>query len=465
VNCCRRMRDLRRAVFVLGTVAASACRPQAAAAPEPLSLVWEGAVRHAGMPLALTVELRRDSAGGSGTVDADDLYALGYPLQHVRVRGDTVHFELPDVLPPGTFDGVRDGGRIRGTFRGVTDAADSVRGAFELWRRPPKQVAYRAEELAFRNGDIPLDGTLMIPPGAGPHPVVVFLHGSGPQTRDSYIRYFADHFARNGVAAFIYDKRNTRRRPDLPPYLRGGGSFSDHASDALAAVRMLKQRPDIDRARIGLWGLSQGAWLAPLAASRSPGDIGFIVIVSGGGVTPADQELYDDEVKLRARGFSEAQIADALALLRLADAYVRSGSDADWSRFAQARDAARRQAWYPVLDRFPQILPREAPAWVGLRPDLDYDPRPALEQLHMPVLVILGEADELTPARETAQRIEAALSRAGNRQYRIMLVPGADHALQVQRTTRPPDWRRPVPGWVDEMTEWVVGRGRGAAGG
>jgi pimeloyl-ACP methyl ester carboxylesterase len=81
------------------------------------------------------------------------------------------------------------------------------------------------------------------------------------------------------------------------------------------------------------------------------------------------------------------------------------------------------------------------------------------------VLVILGEADELTPARETAQRIEAALSRAGNRQYRIMLVPGADHALQVQRTTRLPDWRRPVPGWVDEMTEWVVGRGRGAAGG
>jgi uncharacterized protein len=459
------MRDLRRAVLVLAAVGATACRPQTATTPEPPSLVWEGSVRHEGAPLALTVELRSDSTGASGLVDADDLYALDYPLRNVQLRGDTVHFELPDVLPPGAFDGIRERGRIRGSFRGVTDAADSVRGTLDLWRRPPKQVPYRAEAVEFRNGDVALDGTLMLPPGPGPHPLVVFLHGSGPQTRDSYIRYFADRFARTGVAAFIYDKRNTRRRPDLPSYLRGGGSFSDHASDALAAVRVLKQRPDINRARIGLWGLSQGAWLAPLAASRAPGDIGFIVILSGGGVTPAEQELYDDEVKLRARGFSEAQIGDALALLRLADTYVRSGSDADWSRFAQTRDAARRQPWYPVLDRFPQILPREAPVWAGLRTDLDYDPRPALEQLHMPVLVILGEADELTPARETAQRIEAALSRAGNREYRLMMVPGADHALQVRRTTGVPDWRRPMPGWVDEMTAWVVGRGRGAAGG
>ena len=464
MNCCRRMRSQRVAALVIAVAVTPACRPQAAPAPEPSSVVWEGTVRHTGAPLALTVELRRDSAGGSGSVDAPDLYALDYPLQNVRLRGDTVHFELPDALPPGVFDGVRDGGRVRGTFRGVA-AADSVRGTFELWRRPPKQIPYRTEDIEFKSDDVTLDGTLMVPRGPGPHPVVVFLHGSGPETRDSYIRYFADRFARHGVAAFIYDKRNTRRRSDLPPYLRGGGSFTDHASDAVAAVRMLERRSDVDRARIGLWGLSQGAWLAPLAASRASGAVGFIVIVSGGGVTPSEQELYDDEVKLRARGFSEAQIGDALALLRLADAYVRSRSDTAWTRFAHARDEARRQPWYPLLDRFPQILPREAPAWAGLRSDLDYDPRPVLEQLRVPVLVILGEADELTPARETARRIEAALTRAGNRDHRIVLVPGADHALQAPRRTGAPDWPRPVPGWVDEMTTWVVGRARSATGG
>lgn len=171
------MRDLLLAALALAAPAATACRPRPTATPEPASLVWEGAVRHGGTPLALTVELHRNSAGASGTVDADDLYALGYPLQNVRLRGDTVHFELPDLLPPGTFDGVRDRGRIRGNFRGVTDAADSVRGTVELWRRPPKQLPYRAEDVEFWNAEVTLDGTLMIPPGPGPHPVVVLLHG------------------------------------------------------------------------------------------------------------------------------------------------------------------------------------------------------------------------------------------------------------------------------------------------
>jgi dienelactone hydrolase len=404
------------------------------------------------------VELHNNPAGPSGTVDVRDLYALTLPLQNVRWRGDTVHFELPDVLPPGTFDGVRHRGQIRGIFRGVTDHADSIRGTFELSRRPPRSVPYRTEEIEFRNGDVPLDGTLMLPPGEGPHPALVLLHGSGPQTRNSYLRYFADQFARRGIAAFIYDKRNTRRRPDLPPHLRGSGSFGDHASDALAALRALKQRRDVDTTRIGLWGLSQGAWLAPLAALRAPRDVAFIVIVSGGGVTPAEQELYDDEAKLRGRGFSDAQVGDALRLLRLADDYVRSGTDADWTTLAAALDSARTQPWLGVIDRFPLTLPREAPAWAGLRTDLDYDPRPTLERLQMPILAILGEADELTPARETARRIEAALSRAGNRDYRILLIPGADHALQVRRPSRAPDWRRPVPGWVDEMAAWVEAR-------
>jgi dienelactone hydrolase len=435
---------------------------------EPASLVWEGAVRHAGAPLDVTIVLRADSAGGSGTIDARDLYALDYPLQNVRLRGDSVHFELPDLLPPGAFDGLRYRGRIVGAFRGVTDAADSVRGSFELWRRPPKSTGYATEELEFRNGDVTLDGTLMLPPGPGPHPAVIFLHGSGPQTRDSYVRFFADHFARRGVAALIYDKRNTRRRPDLLPYLRGGGSFVDHAGDAVAAVRVLTARRDIDRARIGLWGLSQGAWLAPLAASRAAGDVAFVVMLSGGGVTPARQELYDDEVRLRARGFSDGQISDALILLRHADAYVRSGSDADWTRFAEARDAAQRQPWFRVLDRFPLVLPREAPAWAGLRADLDYDPRPALERLRVPVLVILGEADELTPTRETAEEIADALERARNQDHRIVIVPRADHALTVRGSASAPDWRRPAPGWIDEMTGWVTthaGGGRRAGGG
>lgn len=186
--------------------------------------------------------------------------------------------------------------------------------------------------------------------------------------------------------------------------------------------------------------------------------IGFLILLSGGGVSPAEQELYDEEIKLRDLGFDESAIADALSYLRLADQYVRTQSDDDWSRFAHARDEARRKSWYPHLDRFPQILPREAPVWQGLRTDLDYDPTPALTALAMPVLVILilGEEDRLTPARETSHRIARALAASGNRYLITRLVPGADHRLLVKAGRKSP-WlaERPTDNWVAEMISWA----------
>ncbi len=418
-----------------------------------LTGTWAGAVVVRNDSLVTTITLREQDGAATGTISIADQYALGYPLRSVTRGGAGVRMELGENLFPGSLDGELDKGRIHGTFAGIV-RGDSVAGTFEVWRRPPVDPPYGIEEIRFANGDLELAGTVYAPPGPGPHPGLVFLHGSGPQTRDSYIRWFADRFARAGFVTLIYDKRGTgessgARWPETP------GGFHELARDGAAAVRAVAARPDVDAGRIGVWGLSQGAWLGPLAAQG--GGIAFVLMFSGGGVSPAEQELYDDEVKLRARGFPEEDISQAIAYLRLADDYVRSGSDADWERFATAREAARAESWYPHLDRFPQILPREAPVWAGLRTDLDYDPVPVLETIRVPVLVMLGERDELTPTQETARRIEAALSRAGNSEFTVRIVPGADHGLWLLpgagRT-----WERPAPGWVEETLRWPRAR-------
>jgi hypothetical protein len=181
-----------------------------------------------------------------------------------------------------------------------------------------------------------------------------------------------------------------------------------------------------------------------------------MVILSGGGVNPAEQELYDDEVKLRDLGFDESAISHALAYLRLADQYVRTQSDEDWRRFARARDEVRGTPWYPHLDRFPQILPREAPVWRGLRADLDYDPAPTLSRVRVPVLLILGEQDRLTPARETESRVRRALESGDDASLTVRLLRGADHALMVKPTPQAP-WvaERPADNWVAGMIDWA----------
>jgi predicted acyl esterase len=53
-----------------------------------------------------------------------------------------------------------------------------------------------------------LAGTLIPPEGEGPFPAVAILHGSGPDTRATYLPD-ATMLARAGVAALIYDKRGT----------------------------------------------------------------------------------------------------------------------------------------------------------------------------------------------------------------------------------------------------------------
>jgi pimeloyl-ACP methyl ester carboxylesterase len=186
------------------------------------------------------------------------------------------------------------------------------------------------------------------------------------------------------------------------------------------------------------------------------GGAAFVVLISGGGVTPAEQELYDDEFKLRELGEPQPVIDSALSLLKDADQYIRTNRDEEWNKLQVHLAVMRSRPWFPLLDRFPLILPREAGAWKGGPADLDYDPRPALRALGVPTLVILGERDPLTPTAETARRIDAAMRDAGNRNVTIRVIPGADHGLLVPSGLRA-TWfeQRPASGWVEEMTDWV----------
>jgi len=152
----------------------------------------------------------------------------------------------------------------------------------------------RELEVAFRSGNVTLAGTLFVPKVDGPHPGVVLFHGSGPQSRDSFTgRWFAEQ----GVAALAYDKRGVGKSSGdfrtVP--------FTDLVDDGLAGLAFLKARSDIDPKHIGVWGLSQGGWLGPLAASRSK-DVAFVIAFSGPGVSPGEQMIFYDGNLLRDGG-------------------------------------------------------------------------------------------------------------------------------------------------------------------
>ncbi|MCU0483240.1 MAG: alpha/beta hydrolase [Chloroflexi bacterium] len=124
-----------------------------------------------------------------------------------------------------------------------------------------------------------LVGDLFLPPAAsaaGPVPAVILVAGSGAGVRAW--EDYGHRFAAVGLAAYAYDKPGTGESSG--DWLRQ--TLEDRADELLAAADALAVEPGIDGRRIGLFGGSQGGWVAPLAASRSA-SIRAVAMFSGPG--------------------------------------------------------------------------------------------------------------------------------------------------------------------------------------
>ncbi len=153
-------------------------------------------------------------------------------------------------------------------------------------RRPPTTVGtprivldHRELAVHFTCNGARLAGTLFLPADRGPHPAVVWLHGSGDQPRLRYGPLVAS-YVEDGIAFFSYDKRGAgesegRCCPDED------GRFNLVTSDAVGAVAAVRESPDVDGARVGFLGASAAGWVAPRAAEQS-GHVVFVAIASPG---------------------------------------------------------------------------------------------------------------------------------------------------------------------------------------
>jgi uncharacterized protein len=316
-----------------------------------------------------------------------------------------------------------------------------------------RRTYYVEEPVSFPSGDVTIDGTLLRPVGAGPFPAIVMIHGSGPVTRHA-LRPFADHFARNGVAVLITDKRGAGRSTGT--WARA--TFDDLAADALAGVALLRARADILQNAIGLQGQSLGAYVAPLAAGRSR-DVAFVVVEAAPTLTPLEHERLRVQSQLRADGFEPTQIAQAVALLDHKFDVARSG--AGWARLESALASARDETWLPYINP-PTSLDSLRWYWEHV---FSYDPLPALTALRVPLLVLYGELDAIVPPKVHRKRMEQALSVAGPAHVTIREFERANHGFFESITggrNEHPRLTGFVGGYFETRTGWVLARVREA---
>jgi pimeloyl-ACP methyl ester carboxylesterase len=457
-----------RSILLVCLLTLVPCLTQAADPPS-VAGHWEGEIELPTAKLQVMVDLTQEAGAWKGDIDIPLQGAKDLPLEGITVDGSKVRFVIANIPGAPTFDGTLENGAIRGTF---TQGGASIpfrlgREAVEVPRKPqePKPpFPYTSEEVSYTNGDIKLAGTLTIPEGPGPFPAVVMITGSGPQDRDEALLghkpflVISDHLTRNGIAVLRVDDRGV-----------GGSTGSvdtattaDFAQDALAGVRFLKQHAKIAPDRVGLVGHSEGGVVAPLAASQST-DVAFIVMLAGTGVPGADVISLQSERISRAGGMAEDKIKLEADIMRRSIEIMRNEKD------PAARDAKLRQLGKEALalqspeeqgggdDMLDAQVKQVTSNW--FRYFIDYDPRPALRKVKVPVLALNGELDLQVIADQNIPEIEKALKEAGNPDVTIRRLPGLNHLFQPAKTGSPAEYAASDvtvdPSVLELMTKWI----------
>src|SRR5258707_7574813 len=152
---------------------------------------------------------------------------------------------------------------------------------------PPVYVkldSFKEQEVQVGQGEWVLPGILSMPVGKGPFAAVVLVQGSGPHDWDETIgpnkpfRDLAWGLASQGIAVLRYEKRTKVYAAQLGSERDTLTVKEEVIDDALEAVALLRDRPEIDAQQIFVLGHSLGGYLAPRIGAADPQIRGLVVL-------------------------------------------------------------------------------------------------------------------------------------------------------------------------------------------
>ncbi|WP_421763056.1 alpha/beta hydrolase family protein [Ekhidna sp.] len=281
--------------------------------------------------------------------------------------------------------------------------------------------ATTTKEISFKNRDVTLQGTLYYPKGEGPFPAVVFVHGSGPETRDNS-KYSAKWMASIGYVALTYDKRGTGESDgDENDWKRF--SFEHLAGDIMAAVDILATDPKVKAAKIGIHAASQGGWVSVLAAAKSE-KINFMIIKSASVTTVHEDRVFERTQRLKKEEFSDDELAQAKTIQNVEA--KTSEEDLFPDLFEKYKDT-------PWIKRVYGDLEPSHPSLIAYREWYStiayFDPITYLKQIDIPIMWIFGDPklDNHGPVKKSIENLESLIA---SKNYEIRSYSDQDHNVK-----------------------------------
>jgi uncharacterized protein len=369
-------------------------------------------------------------------------------------------------------------GRFGSTKNGVVQC---VKDAVIVTRNgePPQQwpkVQVKLTPTRFKSGDVMLTGLLIEPPDAKETkpPLVVCVHGS-ESTASIHRNRYPYVFAAQGISAFVFDKRGAGASEG-----KYNQNFHKLAADVVAASKEAKRLAKGRYGRFGLFGGSQGGWVAPRAANDAGAD--FVTIGFGLLLTPLEEDSEQVFTELRAQGYGDDAIAKAREVTDTTAGVMASHFENGYDNLTAVKARFGAEPWFgkikgeftgDVLASDEATLRREGRAkYDNLDIDWRYDALGELRKVKAPQLWIVAGADREAPPGLTIQRLEQLRSEAKN--ITIVRFRNTDHGMYeftqaadgTRTSTRVTDgYYRLLADWIKRerhppygAAEWVVGK-------
>ncbi|MFD1615374.1 alpha/beta hydrolase family protein [Gelatiniphilus marinus] len=337
---------------------------------------------------------------------------------------------------------------------------------------PKTPFNYTSEELFFINHNadsIKLAGTITLPKDIKNPPVVILISGSGPQNRNEEIMghkpflVLSDYLSNNGIAVLRYDDRGIGKSE---------GDFNsattfDFATDVDAAIEYLKTRKDIDDAKIGLIGHSEGGLIAPIVASQNK-DVAFIVSLAGTGIVGSEVILTQSWEIAKQMGAPEATLKFNDTISKMAYNVIETETDSTQIKLKiksklnayKEDNASSPYAFYindQLIDKFNSLASNK---W--LTTFIKTNPQDYYAKTNCPVLALNGSKDLQVLPKLNLNGIEQALKKANNKDVTIKELEGLNHLFQTSETGNPSEYIKieetfsPIA--LEIIKDWILKR-------
>lgn len=276
-------------------------------------------------------------------------------------------------------------------------------------------IVRESARVSTADGD--LDALIHYRPSPRSQPGLVLVDGSGEGTADGW-GGAVDLLVSCGTVVLTHDKPGS----GVSPGDWRTQSLTDRADESLAAVTLLSSHPAVGGVGCGLYGVSQGGWVALIAAALDA-RIRFVISNSGPGVSPAFQDRFRILNDLRQDGQNDAALMEAGRWLDDRANRLLTGQAPE--EVLATQDTFKGRSWYEIGTRYFDTVEMLE----FLRRILDFDPAEILPQVQCPVLALLGASDALVPVPESLAAFSSLLPPLPGNPHGIAVFPGAGHGL------------------------------------